>query len=114
MHTLEYLGCSAVELHTHLDRKMHVWNSTHVQQMTLGNIHVDHIKPCATATSLDQVAELSHFTNLQPLLAADNLAKTANWGPLDELFWRTNIKGNTDYNDIYWPLACPPNTLRSV
>lgn len=103
--TLEYLGCSADEFMQHMQRKIDQWNASHTAQMTLQNTHIDHIKPCATATSHSHVVELAHFTNLQPLLVADNLAKTASWGPADDCFWRANIAGQSAYTNIYWPLA---------
>jgi hypothetical protein len=37
--------------------------------------HLDHIVPLATAQSEDEVIELNHFTNIQPLWAIDNLKK---------------------------------------
>lgn len=40
--------------------------------------HIDHIKPLASATTEDELIALCHYTNLQPLWAADNLRKGAN------------------------------------
>jgi hypothetical protein len=39
--------------------------------------HVDHIRPCASFDLTDpaQQRECFHFSNLQPLFAAENLAK---------------------------------------
>jgi hypothetical protein len=56
---------------------------THLQSnfkegMTLenhGEWHIDHIKPCALATSPEELAALFHYTNLQPLWASENLSK---------------------------------------
>lgn len=46
-----------------------------------GQWHVDHIRPLSSfdLTSIDQVKAASHWTNLQPLWAADNLSKHAKW-----------------------------------
>jgi hypothetical protein len=43
----------------------------------MGEWHIDHIKPLATAKTEKDVYELNHYTNLQPLWAKDNLSKGA-------------------------------------
>ena len=43
--------------------------------MNWDNIHLDHIKPLATAKTEEDVILLNHYTNFQPLLAKDNLNK---------------------------------------
>lgn len=40
-----------------------------------GTWHIDHIKPVATANTIEEVERLNHYTNLQPLWARDNIAK---------------------------------------
>jgi hypothetical protein len=40
-----------------------------------GEWHIDHIKPLSTAKTPEDVIELTHYTNLQPLWASDNLKK---------------------------------------
>ena len=40
-----------------------------------GKLHVDHIIPLASANTETELIGLCHFRNLQPLWAADNLAK---------------------------------------
>lgn len=44
-----------------------------------GDIHVDHIKPLASATSEEELIALCHYTNLQPLWCLDNLSKGATF-----------------------------------
>ena len=48
-----------------------------------GNWHIDHIRPCASfdLTDPEQQKQCFHYTNLQPLWAADNLAKSDSWDP---------------------------------
>lgn len=72
--TLKYIGCSWVELSTHLESKFQLG-------MTWENYgrhgwHVDHIIPLASANSFDELIPLLHYTNLQPLWALDNLRKS--------------------------------------
>lgn len=40
-----------------------------------GKWHIDHIKPLASAKSVDEIYELCHYSNLQPLWAKDNYTK---------------------------------------
>jgi len=41
-----------------------------------GQWHVDHIKPISLATTEQEIIELNHYTNLQPLWAVDNIKKS--------------------------------------
>ena len=42
-----------------------------------GQWHVDHITPLASAKTPEELVALCHYTNLQPLWAADNIRKGA-------------------------------------
>lgn len=75
--TSELLSCTGQELKIHLES---LWQ----EGMTWDNYgfygwHIDHIKPIASFDLSDpeQVAECFHYSNLQPLWAADNLSKGA-------------------------------------
>lgn len=72
--TAVLLGCSIPELREHLEKQFR-------PGMTWENYgpvwHVDHIKPCAAFNLVDpeQQRICFHWTNLQPLFAAENIAK---------------------------------------
>ncbi len=40
-----------------------------------GEWHIDHKKPVSWANSEEELYELNHYTNLQPLWATENLSK---------------------------------------
>lgn len=71
--TCEMIGCDWPELMAHMQ-------SQFAEGMTMenyGDWHVDHIIPLASAKSEEELIALCHFTNLQPLWAADNIRKGA-------------------------------------
>lgn len=76
--TLDLLGCTAPELQQHLAAQFR-------PGMTIENHgkvwHIDHIRPCASFDLADpeQVRQCFHYTNLQPLFVAENLAKGAKY-----------------------------------
>ena len=72
---LKFVGCSESQLKTHIESlftKGIDWSNygTHW--------HVDHILPCASFDHTDpkQVAQCWHWTNLRPLCAKENIAKS--------------------------------------
>lgn len=75
--SIKLLGCSIDEFKLHLEKKFTIgmsWN-------TYGKWHLDHVRPCSSFDLTDpvQLAECFHFTNFQPLWAADNLRKGAKF-----------------------------------
>jgi len=77
--TMELLGCSVQYVRDHLE-------SQFTEGMTwenYGEWHIDHIRPCASFNLEDpeEQKKCFHWTNLQPLWAADNFAKS------DRLDW---------------------------
>lgn len=73
--TQAMLGCSYEELQRHLESQFQsgmTW-----ENRGSDGWHVDHIIPLASAKDKSELLKLCHFTNLQPLWAADNLAKGA-------------------------------------
>ena len=97
-HTIEYLGCNSEYFMDYLQRKM-------TCEMTFNNIHIDHIKPVSlfNLENEEDFLDCCHYTNLQPLLAVDNLEKSNKWNAECEIFWNENIKGK-EYMEIYNPL----------
>lgn len=70
---LEILGCSFEELKVHLEKQFKpkmTWENH-------GKWHIDHIIPLSSAQTEEEVYKLSHYTNLQPLWAEENLKKNA-------------------------------------
>jgi len=41
----------------------------------MGEWHIDHITPYASARTEEDIIKLSHYTNLQPMWAEENLTK---------------------------------------
>ena len=69
--TIELLGCSPEELRNYL-RSLYQPGMT---EDNYGEWHIDHIIPLSSAKSKEELDELAHYTNLQPLWAEDNLRK---------------------------------------
>jgi hypothetical protein len=70
------LGCSIEQLKQHLESKFQTGMSW--DNWSFDGWHIDHIKPLASfdLTDRKQFLEACHYTNLQPLWAKDNLAKS--------------------------------------
>ena len=80
--TMALVGCSIHELKAHIEKQF-------LPGMTWANRskwHVDHIRPCASFDLFDpaQQAACFHFSNLQPLWAADNIRKSDKWTPPEQ------------------------------
>jgi hypothetical protein len=77
--TMNLTGCTIEELRCHLEARF-------TEGMSWDNYgrtgwHIDHIRPCASfdLSDSDQQRQCFHYTNLQPLWAADNIRKGARW-----------------------------------
>lgn len=71
------VGCTRDELKRHIELQFKdgmTWEN-------YGQWHIDHIRPCASFDLLDpeQARQCTHYTNLQPLWAKDNLSKGAKY-----------------------------------
>lgn len=71
--TMELTGCTLPELIAHLESQF----TDGMSWQNQGEWHIDHIKPCASFDLTDPAQQRAcfHFTNLQPLWAADNQSK---------------------------------------
>jgi hypothetical protein len=73
----QLVGCTSDELRAHIEKQFKpgmTWQNH-------GEWHVDHIRPCASFNLLlaKEQAACFHFTNLQPLWAAENWSKNDSW-----------------------------------
>jgi len=71
----DYIGCSREELKMHIESQFTegmTWD-----KFLAGEIHIDHIVPIGKAQTPEEIFKLSHYTNLRPLWAKDNLKKGA-------------------------------------
>ena len=70
--TFNLVGCSPEFLKEYIEKQF-------TEGMCWGlfgaHIHIDHIIPLSSAKSEDEIYQLCHYTNLQPLWAKDNLKK---------------------------------------
>lgn len=71
----EYIGCSLNQLKDYLEAKFQpgmTWKNH-----SKDGWHIDHIIPLSSAKTEEELHNLCHYTNLQPLWAFDNLSKGA-------------------------------------
>lgn len=66
--TFEILGCDFDFFKEYIE-------SQFKEGMTWNNIHLDHIKPMSSATTEQEVIDLNHYTNFQPLTPKANMSK---------------------------------------
>lgn len=71
------IGCGKFELRCHIERQFKpgmTWENH-------GAWHIDHIRPCCSfdLSIPEQQYACFHFSNLQPLWAAENLQKSGKW-----------------------------------
>jgi len=72
--TVELLGCSIDEFRIFLENKFY----NNMSWENYGSVwHIDHIKPCASFDLIlqDEQEKCFHYSNMQPLLAEENLSK---------------------------------------
>ena len=69
--TIDMLGCDSIIAKAHLEKQF----TKGMSWENYGEWHIDHIIPCASAKTEEELIKLFHYTNLQPLWAADNMSK---------------------------------------
>ena len=94
-HSIEYLGCNSEYFLNFIKSKM-------TPEMNFDNIHIDHIKPVSRfdLNNHDEFLKCCHYSNMQPLLASDNLEKHNKWTEENEKYWSENIIYK-EYLEIY-------------
>lgn len=72
--TFEYIGCSPQQLKEYLESQF----TNGINWANYGSYgwHIDHIIPLSTAETLDDLYNLNHYTNLQPLWWDKNISKS--------------------------------------
>lgn len=74
--TVDILGCSISELRLYLESKFETWMSWDNYGLYNGKPNhgwdIDHIIPISSATSMEDVIKLNHYTNFQPLCSYIN------------------------------------------
>lgn len=71
--TFEIIGCTPEFLKEYIETKFTEGMSW---ELVGQYIHIDHIIPLSIAKTEDELYQLCHYTNLQPLWAEDNLKKS--------------------------------------
>ena len=72
--TEKMLGCSFKQFTKHIERQF----TDGMSWDNRSEWHLDHIIPLSCATTIEGLEKLSHYTNIRPLWAADNLSKSNN------------------------------------
>jgi hypothetical protein len=77
--TSNLLGISIKEFREYIINKFEEWMTLENQGIYNGNYNetwqLDHITPISTATTIEEVIKLSHYTNFQPLCSRKNKEK---------------------------------------
>lgn len=69
----ELIGCNTENLKQHLENQFK--SNMSWKNYGLGGWEIDHIKPLASAKTKEELYNLFHYTNLQPLWASENRSK---------------------------------------
>jgi hypothetical protein len=71
--TINILGCTFEEFKLHIEKQF----TSEMNWDNQGSYwHLDHIKPVSLATTEQELIELNHYTNFQPLFWKENLSKS--------------------------------------
>jgi len=72
--TEKMLGCTFKQFTKHIEKQF----ADGMSWSNRAEWHLDHIVPLSCATTIEGLEKLSHYTNIRPLWAADNLLKSNN------------------------------------
>lgn len=75
--SLEYLGCSIEHFKKHLEKQFSKGMTWYNHGRGEGKWHIDHKIPASIIKNIDDLKQVCHYTNLQPLWGVDNLKKNA-------------------------------------
>ena len=67
----QIVGCSYIDFKNHIEKQFTKGMSWENRKLW----HIDHIVPLATAKNIEDIHKLSHFTNLRPMWAKENIRK---------------------------------------
>jgi hypothetical protein len=73
--TSNILGCSFEEFKSYIEAQF----KDNMSWENHGEWHLDHKTPVSWANTEDEIYELNHYTNFQPLWSFDNLSKGNKW-----------------------------------
>jgi hypothetical protein len=71
--TQKLIGCDWLTAKEHLEKQF----TEGMSWENMGQWHIDHKIPLASASTIEELISLFHYTNLQPLWAFDNMSKGA-------------------------------------
>jgi predicted nucleic acid-binding Zn-ribbon protein len=86
-HTSKLIGCTSPQLVEHLQNNFE--DGMNWDNYRIDGWHVDHIRPCASFDLTDEEQQIVCFNwrNLRPMWAAENISKSDNYDPADEVDW---------------------------
>jgi hypothetical protein len=73
--TMNVIGCSPNELKDKIESQFESWMCWDNYGYGEGKWVIDHIKPLSSATNIEELYELCHYSNLQPLGWMENIKK---------------------------------------
>lgn len=74
--TMDIVGCTPQELKTMIESKFDYWMSWDNYGYGKGKWVIDHRTPLSSAKSINELYQLCHYSNLQPLSWEDNMKKS--------------------------------------
>jgi len=72
----QYLGCSPVEFQNHLESLFQPGMTWDNYGFGMNKWNIDHRIPLASASDIEDLYKLSHYTNLQPMWQPENMIKS--------------------------------------